>query len=338
MNFKKTTLLILAMTFSVFVYSEEFGIPYQYKSRVNFADMIITPVKYHYESKDHHTHPKKYTWYLTINIEKLRQTGILDLFNKQTFNLSEQILLQLNELPKELNKVILFGNTFKRSGEVSAYLIGNLSDSALEQYITTIMSTENGQSKLKNLKRKTYSGNEQLVFENTTKDKKLYAKKVRNDVYIISNKIIYTKNKYSYKRKTSDDTDKEVIINNSKSTSLLEIVIDSEQVQKNMKLNLDENGYIMQSKIFTKAKNIVAEVFFKDEDIIIGSALTTNDEKIAIQIKKILEGITAYSSLTSAQYENTAQSILMNNMVIERKEKNVLIETYVPLKNLIKSK
>ena len=111
--------------------------------------------------------------------------------------------------------------------------------------------------------------------------------------------------------------------------------LNTEVALENMALNLQEDDYILKSQLFNKTKNILATAHIDNSKLIINSILTSKTPEIALQIEKIINGISAIKSL-SEDDPNTMQSQLLNNMAVNREEKNVHINTAVLLTDLEK--
>lgn len=306
-------------------------------SSINYTD----PITYSYT--DSITYGSKYaTWYLKLNLKELRKSNLLKLFKDRHIVFSKNSSMQLNDvLPENIEKIWLYGNSFKRSGDVTMVLQGSFSDVAILELIEKELYTVNGVSQLGKLKSIHTRGNEIYVFKlsNTGgRHKKKYAARLKDGLFILSSNLREVRQKVLQREGEGNWLKKKNKVDYVEDNDLLVLSLNTEIALENANLNISRDDYVMQSQLFKKAKNIVATIHLNQGKLMINSALTTKSTEIAIQIKNILSGISAMNILTDENNSDTLESVLVNNLVIKRKDKNVHLETFVLVNKLNKSK
>ena len=203
--------------------------------------------------------------------------------------------------------------------------------------ITNKFYTINGESQLIPSKPIITRGYSITTFDRKNaqgRHKKMYAKRLNDGTFMFSNSIdeIRKLDKIWKPFKKQIET-KGIMLEENK--DLLVLNINTELALQNINKEADNNDdYVIQSKLFNLAKNIVARINVKDNTLVLAAAFATNNSEIAQQIEKILNGIIAYNSITEEPTMNNFQSELLRNLFVERKQENVLFNTFISVDKL----
>ncbi len=281
----------------------------------------------------------KATWYIKLNLAELRKTNLFSVIKGKHIKFSDSNFLNLeDDIPDTIEKFYMYGNHLKYSGNVSFLIKGSFSDAEIIKLIQDKFYSVNGVNQLKQLKNISTRGYSIYAFElKNTKNshKKWYAKHLGRRTFIFTNDI----NEVRIKVKAWKNYEKQVKKFSTfvdLNTDILVFNVNTEVAKENIGLNLAENNYVMQSKLFKITRNIVARFKILDKQIVIGAALATKNDETAQQVEKILSGIIAYNSLESSNLNSLTQALL-KNLLIARKGENVHLSSYLPIDSIVNS-
>lgn len=276
------------------------------------------------------------TWYLKLNMKELRGSGLLDVITGKNFKFSKQSAFEIKDtIPENIDKIFLYGNHLKRSGDITLLLNGKFSDSEILGFIQNKLYTVDGISQLKQVSNITTRGNEIYVFEllnATGRHKKKYAARLIQDSFVFTNNLQELRIMLKMEKIELEYLNKRRVIIEEKN-DLMVLSINTRVAQKNMGLNLDSDDYVMQSQLFKKATNIVATMHLENSKLFIDGALVSKSIEIAEQLKKILNGVIAYSALSEDSI-SSLQSQIISKLTVNRDDKIIFVSTNIALPKL----
>ncbi|VAW44869.1 hypothetical protein MNBD_GAMMA03-1615 [hydrothermal vent metagenome] len=130
---------------------------------------------------------------MKLNFKELRKSGLLNHLNNSEFKFSNHsVVLLKDKMPNSIDKISLYGNNLKRSGDVTLVMSGTFSDTEIINLIRNNLYTVNDVSQLKQVKTLNSRGHDIYAFElvNTIdKHKNKYAARLDNGNFVFSNNL-----------------------------------------------------------------------------------------------------------------------------------------------------
>jgi len=270
------------------------------------------------------------TWYVSIDVDQIENNEIYKMLEANSDKSSGDFNVEFNKLPKEISYISIYGNA-QGAEDATAVIHGDFSQFSINEYVLNFLYTQDDVSKLIKEDTITYKNNEIQVLKidedegkQGDKLKNAYFSQINNDLTVISFNLDEVKNWLNH------DYDNHDIIQGS----LFSVVVDVQSALAHMGMNIEKNNHMMKSEIFQKVSQASASVSQVNSDMVLDVALTTNDEATAIQIEQVINGLVAMSNLSGANDENELQSVVMQNLNIERNGNNILISSYASINDL----
>jgi len=308
-----------------------------FKLKIVFAILLIISTPFNLYAKGSYQknkvmsesdfkHLSKILWNASFDIKALKENKLLNFFDNYHLYVDKNAKFRFNNIPSKINRIYMYGNTVINQGSINMNLFGDFKEVSVENLVFNQLLNNKKSVQLKKLK--TYGNNENTVYVYKVLDKeskkKIYATKVDDDFIIVSNRKITDKFKV---RNPFDFFSK---VKNNREVKNNDVLVSLEMNLEAMRKKLQENSYILQSKVFNNTNTLVFKAVKDHSNILLGSSLNTTNNDTAIQIKKVIVGIVT-NIIQKDQNLNEIKTIFFKNLQTTIEDNRVILNTNIPL-------
>lgn len=281
-------------------------------------------------------HRLQTNWGVTFDIKAIKENGLLGFIENYHLYVGSNTKLKFKNIPDEIDKLRVYGNTLKNKGGIYVHLWGDFEGVSAENLVYNQLFKNLEDPQLE--KQKSYRNHRipVLVYKVIGDDSnnKIYATKINNQFIVVSNRPI--KDKFKSVRKSSLDKNTRKFMRKYERNSK-KITMNNEGLLVSLKINLEslrkkleEDSFLLQSAVFNNTKNIVFKVQKDQSRIYFASALGTKNKETAVQINKVIVGIVE-NSIQNSQNIDSIKSMLINNLNTTIEDNRVILNTSIPL-------
>jgi len=313
MKLLKLLNLFIYLSISQFVFSQNYNTNQVYTVDINknnkFGMEIPTP-------KMHKT------WEFSINLEELRKLDFHHILPKQSYQFSQVSSFNFQEqIPANINKIWIYGNSLKRSQDVNMLFYGDFSDKEIIKIIQDKIFSINQKKQLDRLKDRVINGNNVSVFIENKKQKKRYAVRLADNSFLFSTNIRMVRDYLTHP--ISENLPTPPI----KDTDLFTFKMDQRTTKQNIQLNPSINGNNpFQSKLFNNIRYLKTKAHVENTSIVLSSLFSSINKEKGEQVESLLKGISALEILKQNS-DSSIKSQVLRNLKIERTKKDVIAKS-----------
>jgi len=263
------------------------------------------------------------TWKLDVKLALLKDVGILgDDLKTGKFNFIQDIFSSFKHLPEAVTRIYMYGDG--RSKNTTMLVFGNIGDSWLENYVVKHLYDKKHQN-VKYSKKVLRSGLKditKLTFHTVTeqKERSIYFSTVNSGIYVISSNMIEIRRWRDYPRSV-------LYWRWPNAHTLFSLQMRIESTLINIQKDGGKDVYMLQSKIFKDAEGINIAIKEDDDEIYIGSYITTKNPSQTEELKALLTQMLVNSNPESKKGVKRA---LLENLGIKREGNYLKMDSIIP--------
>lgn len=288
-----------------------------------FPNYVGNSLMYGVGRRDVFHHPNfLLSWVLDVKFDSLKKTGILgDELQAGKFDFIRDIFHSFKNLPSSVSRIHMYGDG--KAKNTTMLMFGDVNATWLEDFIVNDLYN-GGNKKITYNKKVLMSGLQditklsiQSVDSNQgAKANKIYYSSVRPGLYVISSNMYeirrwrdYPRSVFYYRHWPRQD-------------ALFSFQMDVEDTIENMKSDGVTKINMLKSKVFNESKDINIAIREDENNIFIGSYLTTKEAGQAEELKTLLNTIL---SDEGRKFGNSLKDKFIENLSIVREDNSLLL-------------